>query len=294
MQAGAPVFSATPATLDLGTVAVGVSTPVFQPPPFAEPLQISNTGTGPLIASFSFSSSEFAFDSATNLPNPVTIAAGFSVTGGLVFTPLAAGTRTGQLISNDNAIGSPHTVQLTGTGISVPSNDFAVVPDPATPPTIIVKAGQTATFTVWALAGPGLNTPMSALAQTQCTGGPTGTVCNLAPGGFFAISANVNPRQKLTVSVTPPAATGALHRSVPVFWGFMGVAGLLLGFRQRREWSTALLCAMAVLCGSLIACGGSFLISGSFGGPTPLSITVSQQVGAGAVSHTLIVPMNVQ
>jgi len=294
LQAGSPVFSASPATLDLGTVAVGVSTPVFQPPPFAEPLQISNTGTGPLIANFSFSSPEFGFDSATSLPNPVTIAAGSSVTGGLVFTPLAAGTRTGQLISNDNAVGSPHTVQLTGTGINVPNNDFAVVLDPTTPPTIIVKAGQTVTFTAWALAGQGLNTPISAFAQTQCTGGPIGTACNLAPGGFFALSANVNSRQKLTVSVTPPLASGALHRSVPVLWGFMGVAGLMLGFRRRREWSTVLLCAVAILSGTLIACGGVTVISASFGGSTPLSITVIQQVGPGAVSHTLVVPMNVQ
>jgi hypothetical protein len=64
MQAGAPVFSATPASIDMGSVAVGVSTPVFTgPPPFAQPIQISNAGTGSLTANFSFSSPEFAFDS---------------------------------------------------------------------------------------------------------------------------------------------------------------------------------------------------------------------------------------
>src|SRR6185312_10597005 len=100
-----------------------------------------------------------------------------SVTGGLQFKPSTAGARTGQFISNDNAPGSPHTVQLTGTGMNVPNNDFAVVLDPGAPATITVSRGQTATFTVWSLAGLGLNTPISAFSQVQCSGGPAGTMC---------------------------------------------------------------------------------------------------------------------
>jgi hypothetical protein len=163
--------------------------------------------------------------------------------------------------------------------------------DPAAPTTITATAGQTVTFTIWALAGPGLNTPISAFAQTQCTGGPNGTGCSLTPDGFFALSANVNPRQKLTVAVTPPVTSGALHRSIPVLWGLMGIAGIVLGLRRRLEWSSALLCLMMICCASLIACGGG---SGSQGNTTPLSIVVGQQVGSAGVSHTLVVPMNVQ
>jgi hypothetical protein len=292
MQAGSPVFSATPASVDMGPVAVGVSTPIFAvPPPFAEPIQISNTGTAALTANFSFSSPEFAFDSATNLPNPVTIAAASSVNGGLVFTPSVAGARTGQLISNDNAVGSPHTVQLTGTGVTIPANDFAVILDPAAPTTITVKAGQTATFTIWALAGLGLNAPISSGSTPACTGGPVGTTCSTTPGTFFGLSSAVNTRQKLIVSVTPPATSGALHRSVPVLWGLMGVAGILVGVRRRMEWGTALLCLVVICCGSLIACGGG---SASQGNTTPLSITISQQEGSAGVNHTLVIPMNVQ
>src|SRR5579872_1711306 len=120
---GTPAFSATPSSVDMGPVAVGVSKPFFgTPPPFFQPLQINNSGTAPLTATFSFSSSEFSFDPATNLVNPVTVAAASSVTGGLQFKPSAAGTRPAQFISNDNAPGSPHTVQLTGTGMNVPNN----------------------------------------------------------------------------------------------------------------------------------------------------------------------------
>jgi len=127
---GTPVFSATPTSMDMGPVAVGVSTPVLSvPPPFAAPLQISNTGTGSLTSNFSFSSPEFGFDSRTTLSNPLTVAAGSSVTGGLFFKPAAPGARTGQFISNDNAAGSPHTVALSGTGITVASNDFGIFLD---------------------------------------------------------------------------------------------------------------------------------------------------------------------
>lgn len=288
---GTPAFSATPASVDLGPVAVGVGSPFFGvPPPFFQPLQINNSGTAPLTATFSFSSTEFSFDPATNLVNPVTVAAASSVTGGLQFKPSAAGTRTGQFISNDNAPGSPHTVQLSGTGMTIASNDFGVLLDPAAPATITVSRGQTATFTIWSLAGPGLNTPVSAFAQVQCSGGQTGTMCTTNPSGFFALNASINPRQKIMVSVTPPASAALLHRSLPVFWSLVCLSGIVLAFRRRVTWGTAALAAIMLFAGFLIACGGS----SNKGNTTPLTITVGQQVGSFGVSHTLTAPMNVQ
>jgi hypothetical protein len=287
---GTPAFSAMPASVDMGPVAVDVATPFFGiPPPFFQPLQINNFGTAPLTATFSFSSPEFSFDPATNLVNPVTVAAGSSVTGGLQFKPSAAGARTGQFISNDNAPGSPHTVQLTGTGMTIANNDFGVVLDPGAPALTTVKAGQTATFTVWSLAGLGLNTPISAFAQVQCTGGPSGTMCTTNPSGFFALSANGNPREKIMVSVTPPAAA-ALRRNLPILWTLVCLTGIVLVFRRRMTWVTAGLVMLIALGISLIACGGS----SNGGKTTPLTITIGQQVGSTGVSHALTVPMNVQ
>jgi hypothetical protein len=159
---GTPVFSVNPSSMDMGPVAVGVSTPVLNAPPalFA-PLQISNTGSESLTSNFSFSSPEFSFDSATTLSSPLTIAAGSSVTGGLAFKPTADGPRTGQFVSNDNAAGSPHTSALSGTGITVASNDFGIVLDPSEPSTIVLKTGQTTTFKMRVLAGPGVNASIS-------------------------------------------------------------------------------------------------------------------------------------
>ncbi|MBZ5492713.1 MAG: hypothetical protein LAO76_17460 [Acidobacteriia bacterium] len=287
---GTPAFSATPSSVDMGPVAVGVPTPFFgAPPPFFQPLQINNSGTADLTATFSFSSSDFSFDPATHFVTPVTVAAASSVMGGLQFKPSAAGPRTGQFISTDNAPGSPHTVQLMGTGMNIASNDFGVVLDPGAPTTITVSRGQTATFTVWSLAGPGLNTPISAFAQVQCTGGPTGTMCTTNPTGFFALNTG-NPRAKITVSVTPPAAAALLHRSLPVLWGLVCLSGIVPVFRRRMTWATAALAAAMVFAGCLVACGGN----SNGGNTTPLTITVGQQVGSTGVSHTLTVPMNVQ
>lgn len=287
---GTPAFSSTPASVDMGPSAIGVGTPVFAPPPFFQPLQINNSGTAPLTFTYSFTSPEFSFDPNTNLVNPVTVAAASSVTGGLQFKPSAAGTRTAQFISTDNAPGSPHAVQLTGTGVNVPNNDFAVILDPGAPATITVKAGQTATFTVWSLAGLGLDTPISAGANIQCTGGPSGTMCITNPPGFFALSALGNSREKIMVSVTPPAAAASLHRGLPLLWGLVCLSGMVLAFRRRVTWGAAVLAAIIVFASSLIACGGS----SKKGNTTPLTITIGQQVGSAGVSHTLIVPMNVQ
>jgi hypothetical protein len=203
--------------------------------PFAAPLQISNTGSSTLTANFSFSSSEFGFDSATTLTNPVSVQPGASVTGGIEFTPAAAGARSGQFISNDNAAGSPHMVPLTGTGITVAGNDFGIVLDPGAPSTLTLTAGQTTTFVVWVLAGPGLSVPISFTNSPQVSGGPAGASFNVNPVAFFGLSDGSNSRQKLTISVMVPAKTASLHRTIPALWALPCVAAVLLGLRRRQS-----------------------------------------------------------
>ena len=62
----------------------------------------------------------------------------------LIFTPTGAGTRTGQLIVQDDAPGSPHTIPLTGFGVNVATGDFAILAPNNAPVTATVTAGQTA------------------------------------------------------------------------------------------------------------------------------------------------------
>lgn len=292
MQASGPVFSANPTSMDLGPSAVGVATPVFaNAPPFAAPLQISNTGSSTLTTNFSFSSSEFGFDSATTLSNPISIQPGASVTGGIKFTPAAAGARSGQFISNDNAAGSPHTVPLTGTGITVPGNDFGIFLDPGAPSTLTLTAGQTTTFVVWVLAGPGLSVPISFTNSPQVSGGPAGALFTVNPGAFFGLSDGSNSRQKLTISVMVPAKTATLHRTIPVLWALPCVAAVLLGFRRGQSaYRLVVLCMVFTLASFLVSCGGSK----SPGNVSPVTISVAQQINGQPVTHTLSVPVTVQ
>ena len=284
---GTPVFSVNPTSMDMGPVAVGVSTPVLNvPPPFAAPLQISNTGTGPLTSNFSFTSPEFGFDSGTTLSSPLTIAAGSSVTGGLFFKPATPGARTGQFVSNDNAAGSPHTVALSGTGITVTGNDFGIVLDPSEPSTIVLKTGQTTTFKMWVLAGPGLNASISVVGSASCTGGPKGSTCSVSPQTSSAGFNQQASRGMMTVSVALPAATAASHRRTPVLWGLACLPGLWLVYRSRRGiiLSLAIFGLLAMIT-SMIACGGGSKAS-------PLAVTV-EAIGLG-VTHTTMVPASVQ
>lgn len=285
---GTPVFSVNPTSMDMGPVAVGVSTPVNSvPPPFAAPLQINNTGTGPLTSNFSFSSPEFGFDSGTTLSSPLTVAAGSSVTGGLFFRPAAPGARTGQFISNDNAAGSPHTVALSGNGITVASNDFGVVLDPSVASPVILKAGQTNTVKMWVLAGPGLTTSISVVGSATCTGGPTGSTCSVSPQTFSAGFNQTSSRQLITLSVAVPAASASAHRRSLALLGLAFLPALCLVYRRKMVRNIAVvgLLSMVIL---MIACGGS----GSSTNANPLMVTV-QAIGFG-VTHTTSVPVSVQ
>jgi hypothetical protein len=285
MQASGPVFGANPQSVDAGPVAVGLATPVFtSAPPFAIPLQIINSGSAPLTADFTFSSPEFGFDSATNLSNPVTIQPGASVTGGIVFQPAAAGTRTAQFISNDNAPGSPHMVQLTGTGITVANNDFGIFLDPAVPSPVALKAGQTTSFKMWVLAGPGLNGSPSVAGQISCSGGPKGATCSLSPqtilgGGFNQTSSRAN----FTVSVTVPAGAAFSTPIHPMFWGLACLAIIVLALR-RGSFRRLAFASILLTVSFTTSCGG--------GNSSPLTITVAAD-GLG-VTHSTSVPVVVQ
>jgi hypothetical protein len=75
---------------------------------------ISNTGNAPLTLQSVTATAEFTASHACG----ASIAAGMNCQVGVRFTPAAAGARTGSLSIASNAMGSPHTVALSGNGIS--------------------------------------------------------------------------------------------------------------------------------------------------------------------------------
>src|SRR6478672_12050495 len=143
---GAPSFSTTPPSpIDLGPSAVGMTTPHA----FPQPLQINNPGTAPLsISGSSFTPFEAGFTAESLFLPPITINPGSTRTPAVLFFPQGPGKRTVQLSITDNAPGSPHIVQFTGTGVTVGANDIAVILDPALA-TVNVPAGGSTTFPIW-------------------------------------------------------------------------------------------------------------------------------------------------
>lgn len=76
----------------------------------AQPVTITNNGTGPLLVSSVQTASEFA---ATNTYGG-SIAPGGNCTVQVTFTPTAPGAQTGTLTIADNAANSPQTIALAG------------------------------------------------------------------------------------------------------------------------------------------------------------------------------------
>ncbi len=111
----APRAVLTPAAgLEFGSVQLGHTTA-------GQGVTLTNSGNAPLaIARFGLGGSnpgDFALSGFTCDP---TLAAGASCTFLVTFSPTALGARAATLEVADNATGSPHSVPLTGTGVSAP------------------------------------------------------------------------------------------------------------------------------------------------------------------------------
>jgi len=104
-----PTLSLTPASLTFAARPVSTTSP-------AQTVTLSNPGAGSITLSSITASGDFA---ATN-NCPASVASGGSCTINVIFTPLAAGARSGTLSVASTATGSPHLVALAGTGQTVP------------------------------------------------------------------------------------------------------------------------------------------------------------------------------
>jgi hypothetical protein len=100
-----PVAVLSTTSLNFGNQQVGTaSTP--------KTVTLSNSGNAPMTITSLTASGDFA--QTSNCVSPLAAHTYCTIT--VTFTPTAAGTRTGAITVNDNALGSPHTVSLSGTG----------------------------------------------------------------------------------------------------------------------------------------------------------------------------------
>lgn len=289
---GGPGVSLSPSSLPLSAQFVGTT---GQP----QNVTITNTGNASLTISSITASGDF---SQTNTCGTA-VSAGANCTISVTFKPTTGGTRTGTLSVSDNALGSPQTVGLTGTG-----QDFTVAPPSGSSTSASVAPGQPATYTLSVGGEGGLNQTVT----FTCTGVPSEATCTVAPNPAA-------PGTTVTVSVSTIAPSADSPRSrrfppnPPAFPkpGVLLMLGLLLAgvTRTLQSWrhpgmsrwrstmvplASALLLTLALAgCGGV---GGSANVTHNPGTPAgTYKLTVSGTVGSGssALSHSMTLTLNV-
>ena len=236
-----------------------------------------------------------------------TLAVGNACNFILLFSPSAAGMRSGVLTLGDNATQGMQSVSLSGTGV-----DFSLVPNGAT--AVTVSSGSSATFPLQLSSATGL----SGSVALSCTGAPAHSICTVSPataalGGNVQVSvvvqtgmatAMVDPRDlqhgsgrggELVLAVVCPACFGLRRRR-------------RLGPTRRRGYGRfgVLLCAASFCLAGLVGLSGlrrgqGYTFGAGAGGtsasstPTPsgtYNITVSG--AATGVTHTVALSLTIQ
>ena len=106
---GGPAVGLNPASLAFGNQAVGTTSAV-------RTVILTNTGDTTLNITSITGSGDFSVTNACG----ATLAVGGSCTISVTFSPTAAGNRTGQITVTTDAVSSPDTVALSGTGTGAP------------------------------------------------------------------------------------------------------------------------------------------------------------------------------
>jgi hypothetical protein len=160
----------------------------------AQTVTLTNTGTAKLtITAIAITGADGKDFTETNNCG-ASLAAGVSCAINVTFTPKAAGTRTGTLSVSDDASGSPQTVALAGTGISVPVASLA--------PASLTFGYQTVATG---------STPQ--IVKLANTGSRTLTISSIAASAGFAETNNCGPSlpagKSCTINVTfDPTVSG--------------------------------------------------------------------------------------
>jgi hypothetical protein len=162
-----PAVSLTPPAVFLGSEPVGTkSSP--------QTVTLTNTGGSSLtISSYGIGGGNSADFSVTSTC-PGSLTAGNSCTFSVYFDPTATGPRKSALILNDSALGSPHTVMVTGVGsaaaISPASLTFAslTVGTSSSPQYATIKNSGTATMHLWQIVITGANAGDFSISSSTC------------------------------------------------------------------------------------------------------------------------------
>jgi hypothetical protein len=162
----------------------------------------------------------------------------------VIFSPTAAGSRSGSLNITDSGSPSSLSVSLTGTGVATGSLGLAVAPGSTNSAT--VSAGQTATYSL-VIGGTG----SSGSLALSCSGAPAGATCGVPT--TLNLQAATPTNFAVTINTTSRSLSSKDDRTDPLLLWASIVIGLFLGVRRPRIGFIACAILVCVLCG----CGGS-------------------------------------
>lgn len=280
---GAPTVSLNPTGLNFGPQQVGTNSGV-------QVVTLNNSGTAALqIYQVSITGD---FQETNNCGFSVDAASHCSLS--VTFKPASAGQRTGTLSILDNAVNSPQTVSLAGTGTDT-SPGLGLGSAPGSSDSASVTAGQPASYTL-AIGGQGV----SGTATLSCTGAPAGATCTVPA----SVPVSGSSASTFTASVTTMAGGSAALVPAGSRLGWMWAMGifavvLLPGASRRRSLVGKLGILPFALLIMLCGCGGGGSSShppanpsGTPAGSYPLTVTAT--MGADVESVKLMLTVTAQ
>jgi hypothetical protein len=268
---GLHAIALVPTSLDFGSQGVGsTSSP--------QTVTLSNTGNAVLTIPGIATTGDFAqsHDCGTS------VAAAASCSINVTFTPTTTGNRTGSLTISSDALGSPHTVALSGMG-----TDFTLNVQSGGATSATVSAGSTATFNLQVEpTGFVGNVAVSCAFQgstprgASCSVTPTQVTLNGTDPGPFTVKLGTTARSLALPRPDGWPPLSAPLRGVPLAVLLLGLLTVVtVAVPRRRSVYVGLVASM--LCVVVwVACGG-----GGGGGGTP----ALPQTGTPAGTYTLTV-----
>jgi hypothetical protein len=218
--------------IGFGAVGVGLSSA-------AQTVTLTNNGGGTLAISSIAANGDFAVASGGNTCGG-SLAPAAVCTVAVVFSPTAAGVRTGTVTFSDSAQNAPQTIALNGTGV-----DFSLTSNG--PASITIASEQSATYALLLTSVAGLQ----GSAAFTCAGVPAHAICTVNP-----TSASLGGSSNVTVTIATGLTLAQLE--LPLGWGrgaiwLAAAVPMLFALRRRRRWHIALLTLLL----GVMACGTS-------------------------------------
>jgi len=295
---GVGVFGLLQSTPELSPSSLAFGPEVVSATSAAQQVTLTNGGGSALTISSVTTSGDFT---QTNTCG-TSISAATSCTISITFAPTQGGSRTGTLTVSDSALGSPHTVALSGTG-----QDFSIGVAAGSSALATVTAGQSASYKLGITPVGGFNQAVT----LTCSGAPSEATCSLSVGSVTLNGSTASSVSVMVTTTAPGTVTGTkpvlpLSGQIYCLSGLLALAWLLamlarfaLGRRRRVSLGAAAVSfGLSVVFVLFVAgCGGGNVRGGPSNPGTAAgtyTLTVNGNVSLGSSSLTRNLSLTLQ